>query len=648
MFLPKLLNIATSPVITMSENESVESVAKLMSEKNIRDVIITTDDKELKIIQSSDLIRFHVQEDDITKKIKEFDLDYVPTLTCEASVFEAMNILSSGYEYVCLVDLDNQLKGIVSYSDLISSLDPKSLAETRKMGELLSGSIYLQIDSFESVKNVLKKMEEFKQNVCIVYEDNIPKGMISRSDIIKLIAKKQDLNLTAIEIASKPLHTIPSSISVENGLKISKEKGYKRIIVADGDKIIGVISQKELISVFYNRWQFFIREQQEELKAAKEEAERANQFKSEFLANMSHEIRTPMTGILGFVEHLAKSESNPDRLKEFKAIKNSGETLLNIINDILDFSKIESGKMDIESHPNDIYELIQNSTAVFFELAKEKNITYKIEIDQTLPKSLLVDETRLKQVIYNLLNNAIKFTHEKGSVTLEVKYLLENKHLLFSVIDTGIGIAKENLSKIFNAFDQEDSSTTRRFGGTGLGLSISSKLVSMMGGELRVESILGKGSRFFFELPAEISQIEDSSKNENISNSDEEDITINGHVLVAEDNVTNQVLMSIVLDELGLTYDIANDGVEAINLFQKNSYDSILMDENMPNMNGIEATKQIRLLEDEKNSKAIPIIAVTANAMAEDRQRFISSGMNNYVSKPYALDDIKNVLGEYL
>jgi len=387
---------------------------------------------------------------------------------------------------------------------------------------------------------------------------------------------------------------------------------------------------------------------QEALIKAKEIAEEATKEKSEFLANMSHEIRTPMTGILGFVSQLAKGEKDLDRLKQFDVIKNSGQTLLSIINDILDLSKIESGKMDIEQQPYHIEDLFNMTVTIFRDIANEKNIKFEKNIDESLPKCILIDDTRLKQIIFNLLNNAIKFTPKDGQVTLDVEYDLSKAILRISVVDTGIGIAKENLEKIFEAFSQEDSSTTRRFGGTGLGLAISSKLVQIMDGNLMVESSSGKGSKFYFDIPVIICEKDiqniDSKEILNVTS----DNKLEGKILIVEDNKTNQMLMSIILDELELEYDIANDGVEAISYTQNTKYDAILMDENMPNMNGIEATKRIRSIEKEQNLSHTPIIAVTANALSSDRERFIDSGMDDYVSKPYSEEDIKEVLEKFL
>ncbi|QFR49179.1 response regulator [Sulfurimonas lithotrophica] len=388
---------------------------------------------------------------------------------------------------------------------------------------------------------------------------------------------------------------------------------------------------------------------QEELQEARENAEAASRFKSEFLANMSHEIRTPMNGVLGFVEKLSKSEKDPERLKQFKIIKNSGETLLSIINDILDLSKIETGKMELEYHPYNIKQLFDDTASIFTELISNKNITFKSNIDEKIPSCLLVDQLRLKQVVFNLLSNAVKFTSQNGTIRLDANIVNDTLHC--SVIDSGVGIAKENQIKIFEAFGQEDTSTTRKFGGTGLGLSISYKLISMMGGKLNVKSQLDKGSEFYFDIP--LHYCDEDTELDNNSIIDEEYsfndvISSNAHILVVEDNKTNQLLLGMILEELGFTYDVANDGLESLELFKNNDYDIVLMDENMPNMNGIEATKKIRKIENKNSLKKTPIIAVTANALAEDRNRFLESGMDEYISKPYTEDDILKILRKFL
>jgi PAS domain S-box-containing protein len=383
---------------------------------------------------------------------------------------------------------------------------------------------------------------------------------------------------------------------------------------------------------------------EQQLIDAKLEADQANRFKSEFLANMSHEIRTPMTGILGFVDHLVKGETDPARLKEFDTIRSSGKTLLSIINDILDFSKIESGKLDIESHPFSIYQVLTETSGIFSELLDSKQITLEKIVDESLPACILGDQVRLKQVVFNLLSNAVKFTPDHGTISMETRY--DGQRIYVSVEDSGVGIAPEKLGKIFEAFSQEDSSTTRRFGGTGLGLSISSRLIEKMGGQIKVESTLGEGSRFCFDIP--VTCCDGHFDTPSVPAAEASGNALDGKVLMVEDNKTNQMLLGIILEEAGVAYDVAGDGVEAVKMFKENAYDVILMDENMPNMNGIEATAQIRQLEQENARKPTPIIAVTANALATDRQRFLDAGMDEYLSKPYSEEDIVKMLKHFL
>jgi len=421
------------------------------------------------------------------------------------------------------------------------------------------------------------------------------------------------------------------------------QKGKKNIKVST--QAYGEI---KTLQTNFNQMTKSLFENEKSLIEAKEYAEKATRTKGEFLANMSHEIRTPMTGILGFVEQLSKRESEPERIKKFNVIQNSGKQLLNIINDILDFSKIESGKMDIDTHPFHVKELIQNTTDIFSQLASKKNIDFTYVLDSNLPKYLLGDEIRIKQVIFNLLSNAVKFTPEGGKVTLVTECRSDINTFYIAIKDTGVGISGKKLQTIFEEFSQEDTSTTRKYGGTGLGLAISSKLIEMMHGKLQVRSVLGEGSDFYFEIPL-VACKEDECKEERISQDEEVlKLKFSAHLLIVEDNKTNQMLMSMILEDLGITFDIANDGVEALEHFKSDTYDMIMMDENMPNMNGVEATKQIRHMEKMSSLHNTPIIAVTANAMLKDRDRFLSAGMDDYISKPYSETDIVSVLKKYI
>jgi len=383
---------------------------------------------------------------------------------------------------------------------------------------------------------------------------------------------------------------------------------------------------------------------EEEIKNAMDKVKQLEKNKSMFLANMSHEIRTPLNAIMGFID-LLKEESK-DRVKTMEylnIVESSSKDLLAIIEDILDFSKIESGKLSIDKIDFNTREEFGIITRLFDAQCSQKNILLSLHLDDNLPEIINSDPLRIKQMISNLISNAVKFTPKDKNIVVDINY--KYGFLNVSVKDEGIGIDKEKLSHIFEAFNQEDISTTREFGGTGLGLSISSALAKLLGGELKVKSEKGKGSEFYFSLPVRVGKSIDNIQRD-VSNFTFENKTI----LLVEDNKANQMFMTVVLKKLKLSFDIANDGVQAVDLYEQNhdKYDAILMDENMPNLNGIEATKQIRNYEKENSLTHIPIIALTANALKGDREKFLEAGMDEYLTKPINKEKLQKVLGEML
>jgi len=364
------------------------------------------------------------------------------------------------------------------------------------------------------------------------------------------------------------------------------------------------------------------------MRDAKADAERASHAKSGFLANMSHEIRTPLNAINGFISLLKKEETDVEKLEYFEIINQSSVTLLQIINDMLDFSKIESGKLHIETVDFFPKKELYGTAKLFQAKAAEKEIVLDINCNDDMPEILHGDALRLKQILTNLLSNAIKFTPARGEIFCKITY--KDGHIFFRVEDNGIGITEDKQQTIFEPFSQADSSTVREYGGTGLGLSISAKLVEMLGGRLKVKSKVGQGSHFFFSIPITVGVIE---KNEDTLISLDDEI-LKGHVLVVEDNEANQMYVGITLRNSGLTYDIAENGIVAVEKFKNQQYDIILMDENMPKLNGIGATKEILKIEKKHGLEHTPIIALTANALVGDRQIFLDAGMDEYLTKP--------------
>ncbi len=382
-----------------------------------------------------------------------------------------------------------------------------------------------------------------------------------------------------------------------------------------------------------------------QLERAKREAEEASRLKSDFLANMSHEIRTPLNAINGFINLLRMDETDETKRQYLDIVKNSSDHLLQIINDILDLSKIEKGKMELEPVVFDPYRDLISVAELFQSKAAEKEIALQIRYNHSMPKHLEGDLHKIRQISYNLLSNAIKFTPENGKVKYIVWY--SGGALNLRVKDYGIGIPEEKQKDIFEAFNQADSSVMRRYGGTGLGLSITAKLAGLMGGSIRLVSREGRGSIFHVVLP--LPPAKKTAKPEPQPQPFGQRPQLDGRVLIVDDTRSSQMFMQLLLRKYGLQSDVADNGEEAVDAFRNRSYDLILMDENMPVMNGIDAVKNIRKIEkDEKKARSVPVIALTANALKGDRERFLGAGMNDYLSKPVDESRLYTLLSRYL
>jgi PAS domain S-box-containing protein len=444
---------------------------------------------------------------------------------------------------------------------------------------------------------------------------------------------------TKKEVFTDMWKTITSK-KIWHGIITNKAKNGEKYIVKS--TITPILDEKDNIEAY-----IAIREDITQIEKARENSEILARAKSEFLANMSHEIRTPLNAIVGFIELLKEEDEGKKSTQYIDIIEKSSNSLLKIIEDILDFSKLESGKMNIDKIDFNSKAEFEVITHLFLAKSSKKNISLVLDIDESVPSNINTDPLRIKQVIANLLSNAIKFSDVGKKIKVSISY--KEGLLRVGVTDEGKGIAEDKLEHIFEAFNQEDTTITRAYGGTGLGLSISAQLIKLLGGDLKVKSELGVGSEFYFSIPAKI------VKEKKIDNHKAKNINFKGSkILLVEDNKPNQLFMALLLKKLKVNFDIAKDGLEAIEKFKQNAtslenrYDAILMDENMPKLNGSQATKIILEIEKTQNLEHTPIIALTANAIKGDRERFLKVGMDEYLTKPIKKDTLANILGKFL
>ncbi len=558
------------------------------------------------------------------------------------------NLIEGNTKFLIALERQNKLKQIEADIELvdgmIGALIKSGETEQAKDLKLRTERTREELKSFEPIFSSVENLKEIDQMVALIEEKT---GM--QFNILLALLNKQSGN--AEKLFSSARYNDLKDRIVETTNTLAEMQKKSTLETSDSIRDNGqnihrwsiILNISAIILCLLVCAHILIKKRQSENSENK--ANTAAKIKENFLANMSHEIRTPLNAILGFTNILNKSNLDEHQQKHVQIIHSSGSNLLAIVNDILDLSKIEAGMMRIEQTPFRVGDVMATVEEMLRPKAKEKNIKLIVKVDEDVPQTLCGDAVRLTQILINLISNSIKFTQEGGVYVKVTPFKSEGEtiRLEFLVRDTGIGIPKDKQKFIFDRFEQAEAETTRRFGGTGLGLSIVKHLIELQKGKITLNSQEGAGTIFLVELPYKKTNEEAPSVNLKNKKQNIQNMNNKLNILVAEDNIMNQQLINYLLKNWGFNFDLVFNGAQAVEALSKRNYDIVLMDIQMPEMDGHMATRNIRNVLKSK----IPIIAMTAHAMAGEREKCINSGMNDYISKPLNEENLYDIIIKY-
>jgi signal transduction histidine kinase/DNA-binding response OmpR family regulator len=661
-------------VATICSDETLVSAAKMMSEKKHSCIVVVDGGWVTGILTETDILkRIAGKHNDFdSRRVVEIMSSPVVRACRDLSVLKAAKMMEERHIKRLPVLEDERLVGIVTQTDIVRVMT--SCGEWRDVSQIMSRNV-AAVERMTTVAEAAQVMTSRGISCVVAVEGGEAIGILTERDMLsKIVAHHKDPTRTTMEeVMSAPVVSVPPNFSVFSASRIMEAKGIRRLTVMEDRRLCGIVAQTDIFRATN-------RELQEALQARKA-AEAANEAKNLFLARMSHEIRTPLNGVMGVLHLLANSELTAKQQHYVHIAEASADALLSLISQVLDFSKIEAGKFDLEYVEFDLHALLKDTTEMFVQQAQHKGLELTCRIGPAVPRETFGDPDRIRQILINLVGNAIKFT-PRGEVVIRAEVVDRadgDRHLRFEVRDTGIGIPGECRGGLFDAFSQVDASTTREYGGTGLGLSICKQLVELMGGHIEVESQLDQGSTFSFTIPFRVvrerplqecrsagdlcgqripandgdSRALRASQNKRPPLDQALVKTSTARVLIVEDNEINQMVASEILKNVGLRHDIAANGHLAIEAISKQPYDLVLMDCEMPEMDGLTAVREIRRLENEGRIAEgcrgrLPVIAITAHAIQGDCERCLAAGMDDYVSKPIDPDKLFSVIRRWL